>query len=302
MVTYNSRYLHEPRRNFIFREPNLREIGARIRKERERNKTLHTVTKEEEKQFWKSYLQKYSFIINVHDYWNLLDFLYRLLGEPMSGEKILDAGCGIGNYGTFLFAKLIYRLRQSLMVPSNSMYFSYVGIDFVREAVLQARDGHYRVRAECTQGIGPLPKGHATSLSYLVVDLESKLPFEDNAFDKICCNLVISYLQDPEAVVAEMVRVLKPKGRIVVTSLKPFADLSEIYRNFLRVAETKQEIEEAYKLLSNAGRVKAKEAEGIYHFFSEEELTDILRTAGAREIETYRSFGNQANIAVGAKC
>lgn len=301
MVECSARYLPDHRGFLALEEPNLKEIGVRIRKEKERNRILRGITKEEEREFWKSYLQKYAYVINVHDYWNLLDFLYRLLGEPVSGEKILDAGCGIGNYGTFLLLKLIYRLRQSLLVPPGSPFFSYVGIDFIKEAVLEAKETRGRIEREFCRGIGSLPQGAPASYSYFLADLESGLPFESRTFDKVCCNLVISYLQEPQRAVADLVRVLKPKGRIVVTSLKPFADLSEVYRNFVRVAESQREIEEARKLLNNAGRVKAKEAEGIYHFFSEEELTDLLREAGVREVETFRSFGNQANVAVGIK-
>jgi hypothetical protein len=43
----------------------------------------------------------------------------------------------------------------------------------------------------------------------------------------------------------------------------------------------------------------AKEAEGIYRFFTEEELADLLKEAGLTDIETFRAFGNQANVAVG---
>ena len=48
-------------------QPNLREIGFRVRKEKKRNKILHETSKEEEREFWKSYLDKYSFVVNVPD-------------------------------------------------------------------------------------------------------------------------------------------------------------------------------------------------------------------------------------------
>lgn len=291
------RYLPDCRRSMVVSGPDLREIGARIRKEKERSRIFHTVTKEEEREFWRGYLQKYSFAINVHDYWNLLDFVDRLLGGRRSREKILDAGCGIGNYGTFLLVKLMYRLRQSPIVTDLLPFFSYVGVDFVKEALQQAEHTHRRLENEFAHGLKERP----AHFSYFLADLETGMPFEADIFDKLCCNLVLSYLQNPGTALKEMVRVLKSGGRIVVASLKPFADLSEVYRNFIRVADTPLQIEEARKLLSNAGRVKAKEAEGIYSFFSEEELTDLLKEAGIVEIETYRSFGNQANVAVGLK-
>ncbi|HEX9444420.1 MAG TPA: class I SAM-dependent methyltransferase, partial [Candidatus Binatia bacterium] len=294
-VEYAVRYLSAPKQIIDVGEPDLKEIGKRIRREKERNRLLHSVTRDQEREFWKSYLEKYAFIINVHDYWNLLDFMHRVLGEPKPQEKILDAGCGIGNYGSFLLMKALYRAGQQLFPKSVASLFSYVGVDFVEEAIAQAKQTHESLKKEFAAGAGP------ADTSYFLADLEGPLPFAARSFDQVCFNLVVSYLQEPGGAVAELGRVLKPGGRIAITSLKPFADLSEVYRNFVEVAETDREVEEARRLLSNAGQVMAKEAEGIYRFFSEEELTDLLRAAGISEVETYRSFGNQANVAVGIK-
>jgi len=54
-------------------------------------------------------------------------------------------------------------------------------------------------------------------------------------------------------------------------------------------------------VLSNASLIKHKEAEGFYQFFSEEQLGEFLQKAGCENITSWRSFGDQANIAVGAK-
>jgi SAM-dependent methyltransferase/esterase/lipase len=300
-VEYAVRYLANRKRPVFVQEPVLREIGARIRKEKERNRIIHAVTKDEERAFWKTYLEKYWFIINIHDYWNLLALIDRLLGEPKPGDRILDAGCGIGNYGTFLLLRLIYQFRQSLIPASEPPRFCYIGLDFVQEAISQAKGTHLHVQSEFANGLRLYPGSRPAAYDYLQADLEAPLPFAKGSFERICCNLVVSYVENPARVVANLVQMLKSKGRIVLTSLKPFADLSQIYRNFIEVAETEREIEEARRLLSNAGRVMAKEAEGIYRFFSEEELADLLRDAGLSEVETYRSFGNQANVAVGVR-
>src|SRR5581483_3780435 len=272
-------------------DPDLKEIGYRIRKEKERYRLLHGLKKDDEREFWKSYLEKYSFIINVHDYWNLLDFIYRVLGNPKPGYRVLDAGCGIGNYGTFLLMKTIYGRRRSLMRTAAS--YEYVGVDFVSEAIAQAQRTHDGFSREFANG------GPPAHYDYLVADLERPLPFPARSFDQVCMNLVVSYLQEAPQTLADMARLLKPNGRIVITSLKPFADLSQVYRNYISVAEEPGQIEEARKLLSNAGKVMAKEAEGVYRFFTEEELADLLKEAGLTDIETFRAFGNQANVAFG---
>jgi SAM-dependent methyltransferase len=46
------------------------------------------------------------------------------------------------------------------------------------------------------------------------------LPFSTNTFDIVTCNLLLMWADDPQAVVNEMTRVTKPKGR-VLASLEP---------------------------------------------------------------------------------
>jgi ubiquinone/menaquinone biosynthesis C-methylase UbiE len=47
-----------------------------------------------------------------------------------------------------------------------------------------------------------------------------QLPFADNSFHLITCNLLLMWADDPQAVVNEMARVVKPKGKILA-SLEP---------------------------------------------------------------------------------
>jgi SAM-dependent methyltransferase/esterase/lipase len=301
IVRYGTFFLMDPGQTENINGPNLREIGFRIRKEKKRNKIIHAVSKREELDFWKSYLDNYSFVVNVPDYWDLLNLIHCLLEECKPKDRILDAGCGIGNFGTFLLVRLLYQDRGQPMYPLEHQSVYYVGIDFVSEAIEQAIRTQSRIEAEFTRSMTATRNDKLLVRSYYVADLESPLVFKDNSFEKVCCNLVVSYLENPAEAVSEMVRVLKPEGKIVITSLKPFADLSQVYRNFVKVTEGRQDREEARKLLSNAGRIKAKEVEGVYEFFSEEALTDLLKNAGVHDIETYRSLGNQANVAVGIK-
>lgn len=47
-----------------------------------------------------------------------------------------------------------------------------------------------------------------------------QLPFKDNSFDVVTCNLVLMWADDPQKVVIEMARVAKPRGK-VLASLEP---------------------------------------------------------------------------------
>jgi SAM-dependent methyltransferase/alpha-beta hydrolase superfamily lysophospholipase len=273
---------------------------SRFREEKGRTRAARAFNAEEEKVFWKKYLEKYAYIVNLQDYWNLLDFSNRLLGDWKRNENVLDAGCGIGNFGTFILVRQLYQLTQRGRAAFQMLPFCrYWGVDFVDEAMHRARITHQRVQQEFKQKLG-LGNGSPdiVKCSYLPLDLNRPLPLKDKHFDKICCNLVVSYLDDPLRTLKDLFRSLKPGGKIVVSSLKPHADLSQIYRDFIQVSRTAEELEQARLVLNNAGMIKHKEAEGYYQFFSETELRDLLVEAGGSHTQVFRSFGDQANVAV----
>jgi SAM-dependent methyltransferase len=276
-------------------------IAARTRLERRgSSKDLNT---EEEKLFWAKYLEKYAYIVNLQDYWNLLDSLAASLGDSKKGEVILDAGCGIGNFGTFI---LVHYLYQSLQLRPASLrrkpLAHYIGIDFVDAAIQQAKSVQAGIYEEFKPKIQWTTKSPSlVDFSYALVDLNSPLPYKNKCFDKICCNLVLSYVKDPVFTLGELCRTLKNSGRIVISSLKPYADFSQMYRNYITAGRSAEEIEQARMVLSNAGMIRHKVAEGYYRFFSESELEDLLQQVGCRTISTFRSFGDQTNVTVGEK-
>jgi ubiquinone/menaquinone biosynthesis C-methylase UbiE len=105
----------------------------------------------------------------------------------MEGAHVLDIGCGIGHE--------LQRL-VSLVGPRGRL----VGIDksdaMVEEARRRAAASRY-------------------SIEYQTADAH-ELPFADESFDYCRAERVLMYAQDPERILAEMVRVLRPGGGIVV--------------------------------------------------------------------------------------
>ncbi len=289
------------RRNEVI-EPTVREIAIQNRIEKERLRKLITITKETEKEFWSKYLSNYQIINKSQEYRDFIFLINDLLGKVRKDEIILDAGCGIGLYGGWLSGSRLEEIKKICGGKISSFKTStYLGLDFTETALKEAKRRHTHIKNEIYDQYGLDGSCPILNFCYAFADLDYPLPFKDNCFDKICCNLVISYLTDPAITIKELFRVLKRRGRIVITSLKPFNDLSQIYCTFLDKTENKKDIEEAKKLFTESGKIKYKEDMGHYKFFSEEELRSLLVKAGGRSVKTYRSFGNQANVAFAQK-
>ncbi len=95
-----------------------------------------------------------------------------------AGRRVLDVGCGVGMY-TAAF------LRETPRV---------FGVEIERERALEAR--------ERAAGVIQSPG--------------ERLPFPDAAFDIVFSHEVLEHVADDRACAAEMVRVTRPGGRIVV--------------------------------------------------------------------------------------
>jgi SAM-dependent methyltransferase len=283
------------------RQPSQREIGLQSRLERERARAQNQMARIDNVNFWRDYLEHFHYIANVSDFWQLLDHVYRLLGPLTAADRILDAGCGNGNFGVFLMVNRAYSHRHA--AQDAPLAYGYVGTDFVFDALRQARRNLSNVAAES----GPAPAGAialpgaGTLTSFTLSDLNLPLPFADGRFSCVVSNLVIGYLQDPLATLRELLRVLAPGGKLVISNLKPQADLSQIYRNFVQRTDQPEEMDEARQLLNNSGKIKLGESDGIFRFFNRQELATLLSCSGAQQPRIYSTFGNQAFIAVAAK-
>ncbi|MEU7900324.1 class I SAM-dependent methyltransferase [Nonomuraea sp. NPDC049152] len=110
------------------------------------------------------------------------------LAGDVTGRRILDAGCGSGP----LFSEL--RDRGAIVT----------GIDASAGMLEMARQ---RLGADA---------------DLRVADLTSPLPFPDDAFDDVIASLVLHYLEDWGPTLAELRRVLRPGGRLLVSVDHPF--------------------------------------------------------------------------------
>jgi ubiquinone/menaquinone biosynthesis C-methylase UbiE len=112
-----------------------------------------------------------------------LDALLR--AEP--GSHVLDVGCGTGDDVRALAARVGPRGRV-------------VGLDASEQLIARAR-----------------PAGPGCAPVEFVLGQAGALPFEDATFDVARSERVIQHVPDPAAAVAEMLRVVRPGGQVLVT-------------------------------------------------------------------------------------
>lgn len=112
--------------------------------------------------------------------------MLRLAGD-VAGRRILDAGCGAGPTAA--------ALRDAGAVVTG-LDASAAMIELARRRLGDDADLH-------------------------VADLAAPLPFPDGAFDDVVASLVLHYLEDWAGPLAELRRVLRPGGRLLVSVNHP---------------------------------------------------------------------------------
>ncbi len=110
------------------------------------------------------------------------------LGRINKGEQILDLGCGAG----------VDTILASMMTGTTG---NVIGVDIVPE-MLQKAETH-------------LTRTGQTNVTFNKTSGE-KLPYPDDTFDVVISNGVFNLIPDKEAALTEVIRVLKPEGRLMM--------------------------------------------------------------------------------------
>jgi len=120
------------------------------------------------------------------NFWWNNDFL-ELIGKRFNLKDVrlaLDVGCGVGHWGRTLYP----------LLNNNA---TLIGIDREEEWIKVAKN-----RAN-------------SGLKYQQASAE-KIPLPDNHFDLVTCQTLLIHVKDPRHVISEMLRVLKPEGKLLL--------------------------------------------------------------------------------------
>ena len=160
---------------------------------------------------------------------------------PQTGERILDIAAGTGT-----------------------------------SSVALAKTGAEVIALDFSQGMVEEGRRRHPDLQFVQGDAE-KLPFGDAEFDAVTISFGLRNVQHPEVAIAEMLRVLKPGGRVVICefSRPPLGLLRAGYHAYLRyvmplIAGAASSNPEAYRYLFDS----------IRDWPDQSVLSQWLRTAG----------------------
>jgi SAM-dependent methyltransferase len=158
-------------------------------------------------------------------------------------QRVLDVACGPGNFTSFFAGKL------------TGAGFA-IGLDNSLAMIERAVTDNNHARAV-----------------YMRADAR-RLPFDDEAFDAVCCFAALHVVAEPCSVLHEMVRVLAPDGRIAVMA-------SSGRESFL--------VRKALELGAAICGVRVFDRTTIPAFFAAAGLTDIdQRLRGISQVVTAR--------------
>jgi 2-polyprenyl-3-methyl-5-hydroxy-6-metoxy-1,4-benzoquinol methylase len=160
--------------------------------------------------------------------------------EDLLPGRVLDVGCGSGDF--------LFRMHQQ--------GWKVAGVDFDDKAIVNAKTKY--------------------GFDLLHNDLAGA-HFPDNSFDAITMNHVIEHVPDPTALLSEILRVLKPGGRLVATTPNIQSLGHSLYQECWRGLEPPRHLQ----------------------VFSVQALRNCAQQAGFKKIEVKSSAAN-ADAIIGA--
>lgn len=167
------------------------------------------------------------------------------------GMKVLDLGCGSGY--------MTYQMAYEGAIAC--------GIDIVK------MDDHY------------IPENLKGKLKFVKTEGET-IPFEENFFDRILTSEVITQVHEPEKLLIEIRRVLKPDGRLVIVQPLDRRGIREDYENgsvFIRIMRLIRTTPKDYT--DYLTRIQKLFGNIFPHLPPQEYYHDVLDTSGFQVVE-----------------
>ena len=264
--------------------PNFPVSGAELLRKQRAERKRRPQPSFEPRSFWKHYLLGgplgigYELMSSISPFRDLMSTQVEAL-QVRAGDRVLDLGSGTGSALPYLSGK-----RPAQVIE----------LDLVFEAMRKAR----------MRGAG------GSGVHYLQAHVgNGKIPLADKSVDRVLASLLLSYVSEREQVLEEIARVVRPGGRIVLSTLVRDADMSKL------LIEGMGELQDAVELFpegvtlssavrdfsNEASRLLDLEEHGAFQFWEAEELSSFISSLGWKVDFVQEAFGDPPQaIVVGA--
>jgi CheY-like chemotaxis protein/ubiquinone/menaquinone biosynthesis C-methylase UbiE len=130
------------------------------------------------------------------------------------------------------------------------------------------------------------------------------LPVKPGFYNKILMSLVLSYIFNPGETLREIRRIIRPGGRLVLSSMRPDTDASGLFTRVLDKIEAMPAealppewpksllLDSLRSFLNDAQALVDLEEAGTFDFFDPEKLEGLLEEAGWETARAVPSFGD----------
>jgi len=227
------------------------------------------------RQFWNRYAIAYRKLIG---FWAPHQQMFRDVAVALgikSSMRVLDAGCGAGDFEVSLH-------KQGIEPQIEALDFS--------PRMLEG------ARRKCRKFKG---------ITFRKADLSDPLPFPDNYFDTITCLQTLFAMPSPRFTLTELVRVLKPGGKIAIVEPRPEFSSGKIFRYHLEAQNTCKLVS-LLKLVPylpliwltiKCNEIISQECKA----FSDEEIIGLVERSGMQVIYFAKTLADQDHLLIAQK-
>jgi SAM-dependent methyltransferase len=264
-----------------------------------RVRCLHHRSSAERARNWNHYAIHSRMLLNLPEYWKLLERSGQLLGPLDNTHRLLCIGDGSSHLGTFLLTHRAYRHRTLGTAGSGGP--AYTSLDFHFDGLIQSRQTLLSIQAKLSrETIRSWPADQSLQPSFFLGDLDDPFPVADNSYDAVFCHIVLGHFANPLSAIRECMRVLIPGGRLVLLCLQPAADLSTWYRHQLS-GHAPGAGPSSSALLRAFGEFHRGYLEGVLRRFTYRQVELLLEAAGGRLPAVESALTDHVHIASARK-
>ncbi len=197
---------------------------------------------------------------DLRDHWWHSDYL-ELVAKRLdlgSYQRVADIGSGQGHWG--------HRLLP-LLAPDAQL----CGVDMEESWVEHAQ------RRAIALGLG--------ERTQYKVGNAAELPFDDNSFDLVTCQTLIMHVPSPQVALSEMLRILKPGGRILLS--EPSNLPNQFSSDTVQRAMSPKEVSQIANLFVSCSRGRANLGRGDDSVA--DVLPELMSAVGLSDIEIFQN-------------